>query len=414
MNKNIKKEIDKCLNCKNTPCKFGCPLGNDIPKFIKDISNNNYQKAYFVLSKTTVLPALCGLICPKDNQCERMCIKVLKNNHVKIGDIESFLGKIALKNNYKIYSPKKTSHHVLVIGSGPSSLTCAAFLRRNGIKVTIVESHNYLGGLLVHGIPDFRLDKTLVKEVIDSIINLGIEVIYNKDLGRDFYLNDVIDKYDAIFIGIGANISNNLNIENENLGNVYGANELLENNVNLDLENKKVIVYGCGNTAIDIARTMKKYGAKVTVIYRKDINHISASISEYKDTLNDKINFLFNTKITKIIGNYKINSIEVIKTKIEKDENDKEILIDIKNSNYKIKCDYLIKAIGSHPNGDIINKLGLNLDKNGLIDIDGNGRTSNNKIFSGGDVAGIKRTVAWASRSGRNAAYKIIEYLKES
>ena len=168
MNKNIEKEINKCLKCKNTPCKFGCPLGNDIPKFIKYMKDENYQKAYYILSKTTVLPALCGLICPKDNQCERMCIKLLNNNHVKIGSIEAYLGKLALDNNFKIYSTKKTKHHVLVIGSGPSSITCAAFLRRNGIKVTIIEKHDYLGGLLIHGIPDFRLNKDLVKAGLEA------------------------------------------------------------------------------------------------------------------------------------------------------------------------------------------------------------------------------------------------------
>lgn len=410
---NIKKEIDKCLNCKNTPCKFGCPLGNDIPKFIKYMKEENYQKAYFILSKTTVLGALCGLICPKDNQCERMCIKVLDKNHVKIGYLESYLSKLALKNNYKIYSPKKTKYNVLVIGAGPSSLSCAAFLRRNKIAVTIIEKHNYLGGLLVHGIPEFRLSKKLVKEVTNSIINLGIDVIYNQELGVDFHINDVIDKFDAIYIGIGSNISNKLNIDNENLENIYGGNELLENKIDLDLKNKNVIVYGCGNTAMDIARTMKRNGANVTIIYRKDTSHMSASIKEYSDTLNDNINFLFNTKIIKIIGNKKIDSIEVIKTKLKKDK-EKEVLTEIKNTNYIIKCDYLIKAIGSHPNKKIIDELNLKLDENGLIDIDGNGRTSNPKIFSGGDIAGVKKTVAWASRSGRNAAYKIIEYLKES
>ena len=405
----IKKELNKCLNCKNAPCKFGCPLGNDIPTIIKYMKSSNYQKAYHVLSKATVLGALCGLICPKDNQCERMCIKVLNKNHVKIGEIEANLAKYALNNNYKIYSPKKAHHHVLVIGSGPAGLTCSAFLRRNGIKVTIVEKHDYLGGLLVHGIPEFRLNKNLVKKVTDSIINLGIDVIYNKELGKDFTLKDVINKYDAIFLGIGANYSNNLNLNNENLENIYGANEFLENNLKLDNKHKKVIVYGGGNTAMDIANKLKKEGFKVTIIYRKDINHMSSSKKEYQDTIENGIKMLFNTKIIDIIGQDKITSIEVIKTKLVNDK-----LVDIDNSNYLIKCDYLIKAIGSHPNKDLLNQLDLKLDEKGKIDIDGNGETSNKKVFSGGDVAGIKGTVAWASRSGRNAAIKIIEYLKES
>lgn len=405
----IIENLNKCINCKNTPCKYGCPLGNDIPKFIKYMKDKNYQKAYFILSKTTVLGSVCGLICPKDNQCERMCIKVLDNKYVHIGKIESYLSNYALKNNFKIYSPKKTNQHVLIIGAGPSGLTCAAFLRRNGIKVTIVEKHNYLGGLLIHGIPDFRLSKKLVNDVTNNIINLGIDVIYNKELGIDFNISDVIDKYDAIFIGIGANISNKLNIQNENIKNVYGANELLENKTKLELKNKKVIVYGCGNTAMDTARTLKRNGANVTVIYRKDIKNMSASLSEYELAKSENINFLFNTKIIKIIGKDILEKVEVIKTEILNDT-----LSDIDKSNYFIECDYLIKAIGSSPDRDIINDLNLKLDEKGLIDINGNGETSNPKIFSGGDIAGVKRTVAWASRSGRNAALKIIEYLKES
>ena len=400
-----------CINCKNTPCKFGCPLGNDIPKFIHYVKEKNYEKAFFILSKTTILPAICGLICPQSLQCEKMCEKILGDNHVNIGKLEAFIGKYAIEHNYKIYSPKKTHHHVLVIGSGPASLTCAAFLRRNGIKVTIYEKHDYLGGLLIHGIPDFRLSKKLVNKVINNIINLGIEISYNKELGKDFNIEDVVNQYDAIFIGIGSNISNNLNIIGEELKNVYSADELLEENMNLDVANKKVIVYGGGNTAIDIARTLKKLGANVTIIYRKDKKHLSAFKDEYEDCVNDKIKFIFKTNVLNIIGKDKVEKLEVVKTKLEKVDG-KEILQNIDNSNYFINCDYFIKAIGSHIDTNIIKKLNLNLSENNKIDIDGNGQTSNEKVFSGGDVAGIKSTVSWAARSGRNAALAIINYLE--
>ena len=403
----IDKELNKCLTCKKSPCKYGCPLNNDILNIIKYLKKDNYQKAYFTLSKTTVLGALCGLICPKDIQCERMCKKVLDNNHVEIGMIEHYLSKYAIDHNYKIYSPKKTNKHVLVIGSGPASLTCAAFLRRNGIKVTIIEKHNYLGGLLVHGIPEFRLEKKLVKKVIDNIINLGIDVIYNKELGKDFTIDDVIDKYDRIFIGIGANISKELGLKKESLNNILGANELLENKLDINFKNKKVIVYGGGNTAMDMARTLKRLGARVTIIYRNNINNMKASKKEYLDTKEDKIKFLFNTNIIKLIGEKKLEKIEVINTKL----NNKNELVNIKNTNYQIKCDYLIKAIGSNSDINLLNSLNLTLDENNKIDIDGNGNTSNPKIFSGGDVAGIKSTVASASRSGRNASYEIIKSL---
>ena len=412
MNNTKKNRYFVCKNCKTSPCKFGCPLGNDIPKFIKYLKEKNYQKAYFILSKTTLLPSLCGRVCPQDTQCERMCKKVLDNNFVKIGDLEATLGDIALKNNFKVYAPKKTKHKVLVIGSGPSSLTCAGFLRRNGINVTIVEKHDYLGGLLIHGIPDFRLEKNLVKSVVDNIVNLGIEVIYNQELGKDFQLDDVINKYDAIFIGCGTNISNKLNIPGEDLLGAYGGNELLEEKIQLDNKKKNVVIIGCGNTAMDIARTLKNQGFNVNVLYRGSEDTISASPDEYEDTKKHHVKFIFNTNILKICGTNQVESIEVIKTKSQIDENNKEKLINIPDSNYLIKCDYVIKSIGSRPDKNLLDTFNLNLNEKGYIDIDGNGRTSNPKIFAGGDIAGIKSTVAWAARSGRNAAYQIIEDLK--
>ena len=407
MKKNILNKTKVCKNCKNPLCKFGCPLGNDIPKFIHYLKEENYQKAYHILSKTTVLPAICGIICPQEEQCQRMCLNALKDKHVEIGELEALVGQVALNNNYKIYSPKKTKHHVLVIGAGPAGLTCAAFLRRYGIKVTIYEKHDYLGGLLIHGIPDFRLDKALVNKVVNSIINLGIEVSYNKELGRDFSIDDVINNYDAIFLGIGSNISNTLKIEGEELLNVFGANGLLENNLKLDVQDKEVFIYGGGNTAMDMARIMFYKGANVSVLVRNDEKHLTASLDEYEDTKN-KVKFLFNTKVTRLIGNDILDKVEIVKTKLDKD-----VLIDIENSKDELKCDYFIEAIGSHADMKILNDLNINLDNKNKIDIDGNGQTSNPKIFAGGDVSGIKSTVSWASRSGRNAAYAIIEFLKD-
>ena len=393
----ISKELNTCLNCKNTPCKYGCPLNNDIGKIIKYLKLNNYEKAYFILSKTTVLPSICGIICPKYNQCERMCKKVLNNNHVKIGNIESFLGNHALSKNYKIYSPKKTKYHVLVIGSGPSSLTCAAFLRRNGINVDIYEKHNYLGGLLIHGIPEFRLSKTLVNDVIKRIIDLGINVFYNKELNKDFYLEDVINSYDAIYLGIGANVSNKLDIEGINLNNIYGANEFLENNIKLSSDKKEIIIYGGGETALDVALTLKN-NFNVTILYYKDQSSLKIQEDEYKNAIKKKVKFIFNHSIIKIHGSNSIEKIELLNT--------------LDNTKCLLNCDYLITAIGSHPN-ELVTNLNLNLTSKNYIDIDGNGHTSNEKIFAGGDVANIKSTVAFASRSGRTAAYSIIDYLKK-
>ena len=412
MKNSLKKKIDVCINCKKPLCQLGCPLGNDIPKFINYLKEENYQKSFFVLSKTTVLPAICGLICPQDVQCERMCKKTLNGKSVSIGELEAYVGKYALDNNYKMYSPKKTKHHVLVIGSGPAGLTCAAFLRRAGIKVTIYEKHGYLGGLLKHGIPEFRLPENIVNKTINNIINLGIEVSYNMELGRDFTINDVIDKFDAIFIGIGGNISNHLKIPGAELTEVYGANELLENKLKLDVLNKNVVVYGGGNVAMDMARTLKRWGANVSIVYRKDKENLTASPKEYESALNDGIDFIFETCVLNLIGKKHLEKVEVCNTKLTK-INDEEKLENIPNSNHFIKCDYFIEAIGSHVDNEILKNLKINLDEREQIDIDGNGHTSNPKIYAGGDVTAIHSTVSWAARSGRNAALQIIEDLKK-
>ena len=393
MDKNI-KSINNCEFCDNKPCLIGCPLDNDIPTFINDLKNGNIKKAYETLYKTTVLMPICGRVCPHFKQCEGSCVKKKTNHKVRIGELEAFVGDCALDNNWEFSSPKETKYNVAVIGGGPAGLTCAAFLRKNGINVTIYEKRDYLGGLLVHGIPDFRLSKELVKNSTDKIKNMGIKVIYNQQLGKDFDLKKLKRKYDAVFVAIGANLSNKLHIKGEYLKGVFGANEILEKNKKIDFEGKNVIVYGGGDVAMDIARTVKRKGADVKILYRRSEKYLSADYKEIKETLKEGIELICDTEIVEINGEKNVNNIVVI-------NNDKK---------YEIKCDYVIRAIGSHP-ARLVKKLELALNDKGRIIIDKDGKTSSEKIFAGGDVAGVKSTVAWAARSGRNAAYSIIEYL---
>ena len=405
----IKKLADFCVSCVTKPCQLGCPLNNDTTGFIKAVKNDNYEEAFKILSNTTVMPAICGKICPHEKQCQGSCVKRVSYEAVRIGDIESFIGDLAIENDWKFLKKDKKNKKVLVVGSGPAGLTCAAFLAKEGYQVTLYEKHDYLGGLLYHGIPAFRLNKDLVKKAIDKILDLGIEVHTNMTLGKDFNLDEVKDKYDAIFLGIGANVSEMMKIPGEDLTGVYGGNELLEKAIHPDYTDKKVFVIGGGNVAMDVARTVKRLGAKeVTILYRRDEADMPAEKVEIKETVLDDVKFLYKTKLVKILGEDKVQKIECIKTKL----NDEEKYVDVDGSNFILDADYVMMAIGSKADDDVLDTLGLERKENGYLSTNDNDQTSDEKIFAAGDLTGTKSTVAWACRKGRDAAYSIMEYLE--
>lgn len=243
---NIKEKSEYCLNCKVKPCQKGCPLGNDIPSFIKFVKEEDYEEAYKVLSRTTVLQSICGRICPHMSQCMGSCVRGIKQMPVSIGELEAFVGDQALKNKFQMEEMEKSCKNkkIAVIGSGPAGLTCAAFLARRGAEVTIYEKYDKLGGILRHGIPDFRLDKKNLDKVIDKILSLGINVKYNKELGKSLLLEDLEKEFDAIFLGIGANIPWKMGIEGESLEGVYGGNTLLETKNHPDYIGRNVAIIG--------------------------------------------------------------------------------------------------------------------------------------------------------------------------
>ncbi len=268
----IQEKANYCLNCKVKPCSLkGCPLNNNIPDFIKEIKEENYKEAYKILCQTTVLPGVCGRICPHMKQCQGSCVRGIKGEPVNIGDLEAFVFDKAIEENLKLkdYMPQKTneelkSKKVAIIGGGPAGLTCSAFLAKEGIQVTIFEKYNYLGGILVHGIPNFRLDKNVVENTVKQILDLGVQVKYEMELGKNLKLEELENQFDAIFLCIGANKSGKMGVEGENLKGVFGGNELLEFNTHPNYIGKIVSVIGGGNVAMDCARTIKKLRSKTS------------------------------------------------------------------------------------------------------------------------------------------------------
>ena len=416
----IKEYTEYCLNCKVKPCSNkGCPLSNDIPTFIKYVKEGDIKKAYEVLTNTTMLGAVCGRICPHEKQCQGSCVRGIKGEPVHIGEVEAYVFDEAIKNGYSKDIEKSNElegKKVAVIGSGPAGLNCSGFLARSGAQVTIYEKYHELGGILRHGIPEFRLDKNILDDTIKCILDLGVDVKFGQELGKSLNLEELKKSYDAIFIGIGANVPSKMHILGEELEGVYGGNTLLETGSHPDYTGKKVAVIGGGNVAMDCSRTIKRMGAEeVYVIYRRAEKQMPAERKEIEDSKKEGIKFLFQNNIVKVLGNNKVEKIECIKTELVKKEGEtREVPVDIENSNYEIDMDYVVMAVGSKPNAENLSKLGLELNDWGYIKVDEKYKTSDAKIYAGGDLIGQKATVAWAAMAGRKAAKSIIEDLKNN
>ena len=410
------EESNRCLNCKVKPCQKACPLGNDIPSFIKFVKEDNLKEAFNVLTQTTVLGAICGRVCPHFKQCKGSCVRGIKSEPISIGELEAYVFDNAFKENYDIKTTNELEgKKIAIIGGGPAGLTCAAFLRMSGADVTIYEKQPKLGGITRYGIPDFRLSREIIDKNIEEILNLGIKAECNKALGKDYNLEDLEKEYDAIYLSFGANVSSKMNIPGENLQGVYGGNELLETNIHPNYEGKNVAVSGGGNVAMDTERTIKRLGAKnVYVIYRRAKEQMPAEELEIEEAEKEGVEFLFKTNIVKILGNEKVEKLECIKTElVEKEGEKRPVPVNIENSNYLLDMDYVVMAVGSKPDGEIVSKTKLEVTQYGNIKVDENYMTSKKGIFAGGDLIGTKSTVAWAARSGRNASEAIKKYLLE-
>ena len=416
LSKEMQEKVNYCLNCKVKPCSNkGCPLNNDIPTFIRLVKEGNMEDAYYTLLKTSILGSVCGRICPHYKQCMGSCVRGIKGESVQIGDIEAYISDYGLEHDL-IKNIEKTEElkgkNIAVIGGGPAGLTASYFLAKAGANVTIYEKHNNLGGILEHGIPEFRLDPKVLDKTINSILRLGIKVEYNKEIGNNIQIEEISPKYDATILAIGANVSSKMNIPGEDLQGVYGGNELLENKNYPDFKGKVVAVSGGGNVAMDTARTVARLGAKkVFVIYRRAEEQMPAEKKEIEDAKKEGIEFLFQNNIVKILGDKKVEEIECIRTKLVQKEGETRLSpVNIEGSNYRMRMDSVIMAVGSKPEEK--NIAGFEKNKWGYVNTDEEKKTSIKNVYAIGDIAGNKATVAWAARSGRDVAFEIIERLK--
>lgn len=403
----IRQKTEYCLHCKTKPCTKGCPLGNDIPTFIAYAKEGEYQKAYEVLCKTTVMPFICGKICPKSKQCQGSCVRGIKGKPVSIGEIENAIGEMAVENKWYLSVEKLPSNNrtIAIIGAGPAGITASIVLAKKGWKVTLYEKQDKIGGILRYGIPEFRLDKKYIDALEEQLKQLGVQIQTNHTLGKDIQLTELSKNYDAVLLSQGANESAKMNIPGEELPCVIGANELLETGNHPNYKGKKVIVIGGGNVAMDASRTIKRLGAEeVTVVYRRARAQMPAETVEVEEAIEEGIHFLFQMNVKKI----EEGKAHCVRTMLIKKEGEtREFPVEIPESEFTIEADYVVMAIGSK-----LVKKGLEqieLTEKGYIAVNENYQTNIKNVYAAGDNIGNKATVAWACHYAKEVAEKIDE-----
>ena len=411
----ILEEAKQCLNCKNPLCRKGCPMQTNIPDFINAIKNENLQEAYNILQENNIMSDICSNVCPHEEYCMGHCVKGIKGNPVKISVLEKYVNLWARENNIK-YSQKKEKENsikIAIIGSGPAGIECSIELAKKGYKVTIFEKEKEVGGLLTYGIPGFRLPRNITENLTKRIKEIGIEIKTEIELGKDISIESLKKQnYKAIFIGIGADIPSTYTLSNEQCEKIYKSNYILkEYNAKRIVENLgDVIVIGGGNVATDSARAAIRMGAKSsTIVYRRDKDKMPARQIELDEAIEDGVNIIYNTKVLSAdIENGEISKINCIKT-----DTTTEQVIDIQNSEFNIKADSIIFAIGLKPDKRLIENEGIELEDNGLIKVNDNCMTNIQGVFAGGDVSQSKATVCMAISAGKNAAENIDKYIKD-
>ncbi|MGP1446724.1 MAG: NADPH-dependent glutamate synthase [Candidatus Limimorpha sp.] len=423
-------EAQRCLNCKKRPCVSGCPVNVFIPDFISEVAKGDFEAAYQIISKTNSLPAVCGRVCPQESQCESKCVRGIKGEPVAIGRLERFVADWHNKNaDDEIEAPQSNGHKIAIIGSGPSGLTCASDLAKLGYDVTVFEAFHVAGGVLVYGIPEFRLPKEIVKKEIEGLKKLNVKVQTNMVVGKILSIDELFDEYGykAVYIGSGAGLPKFMNIPGENLKGVYSANEFLTR-INLMkaykpdsdtpiIHSQRVAVVGGGNVAMDAARCAKRLGADVHIVYRRSEAELPARAEEVEHAKEEGIIFNLLTNPVEILGDESGMASGMVCQKMklsEPDASGRAKPIPIENSNFKIDVDCVIMALGTSPNPLIKSTTkGLDTQKWGGIITDENGLTSREGVYAGGDAVTGAATVILAMGAGKKAAEAIDKYVTE-
>lgn len=423
-------EARRCLNCKNKPCQTKCPVGIDIPAFIEKVAARDFEAAYAELTKYTSLPAVCGRVCPQEVQCESVCVRGIKGEAVGIGRLERFVADWHRKNGKKqLQIPESNGKKVAVIGSGPAGLTAAGDLAKKGYKVTVFEALHLAGGVLVYGIPEFRLPKDIVKAEIENLKALGVEINTNMVIGKILTVDELMEMgYEAVFIGSGAGLPRFMGIPGESLNGVYSANEFLtrinlmkaykEDSKTPVRHGKRVAVVGGGNVAMDAARCAKRLGAdEVYIVYRRSMDELPARREEVEHAMEEEIIFKTLVNPIEVLGdeNGNVKGLRCVKMELgEPDESGRRRPVEVKGSEFDLEVDCMIMSIGTSPNPLIRSTTpGLDTNKKGcIVTEDESGLTSRAAVYAGGDAVTGAATVILAMGAGKKAALAIDDYLK--
>ncbi|MCI7802399.1 MAG: NADPH-dependent glutamate synthase [Erysipelotrichaceae bacterium] len=423
------EEANRCLHCKHRPCVNGCPVNVNIPDFIEQVKEGNFEEAYNIISVTSSLPAVCGRVCPQESQCEKYCVRGIKGEPVGIGRLERFVADWHREHaSKKVEKPETNGHKVAVVGAGPAGLTCAGDLAKKGYDVTVFEALHVAGGVLMYGIPQFRLPKEIVQKEIDTLKDLGVKIITNFVVGRTDTIDALQEEgFEAIFIGSGAGLPNFMNLEGENLKGVYSANEFLtrinlmkaykEDSPTPIQHPKKCVVVGGGNVAMDAARSAKRLGAEVHIVYRRSLEELPARKEEVEHAMEEGIIFDLLCNPVKVLGDDSgwINGMECIRMELgEPDASGRRRPVEIPGSEFVIDCDCMIMSIGTSPNPLIRSTTeGLEVNRKGCLIVDEAGKTSRDTIYAGGDAVTGAATVISAMGAGKKAAASIDELLSK-